>query len=141
MKGFRITEEQLKAIQARSTVRTHHMEGHVDRRSKSSKYNNCRFTDSEGSWDSKRERERWGQLRLLESSGRIQQLRKKVVYELIASSFKNHKRLRPIQYVADFVYIEQGIMVVEDSKGFRNKVYELKKRLMWEKYGIDIFET
>jgi hypothetical protein len=30
---------------------------------------------------------------------------------------------------------------VEDVKGFRNKVYLLKKRLMWEKFGIDILET
>lgn len=137
VKGLRFSEEQLADYRAKGMVREHQLEGERKR----SKYNNCRFKDSEGSWDSKKERARWDQLRLLESAGKIQELQKKVVFELIPPSIKDHKRLRPVQYIADFVYLEDGIKVVEDSKGYRNKLYLLKKRLMWEKYGIDIFET
>jgi len=137
MKQLRLTEEQLAAIKAKSTVRTHKIED----TKRQSKYNNSRFTDSEGSWDSKKERKRWEQLRTLESAGRIQELQKKVLFELLPSSMKHGKRLRPIVYIADFVYIEDGVKVVEDAKGFRPKLYLLKKRLMWEKYGIDILET
>jgi len=131
---MRFTEEQLSAYKAKGAVTSHKME-------RRSKYNNERFTDSEGSWDSKKERKRWEQLRVLQSAGRIQDLQKKVVFELIPVSMKHGKRLRAVQYIADFVYIEDGNKVVEDAKGFRNKVYLLKKRLMWEKYGIDIYET
>ena len=133
----RFTEDQLAAYRAKGMVRVHLLDGVK----KKSKYNNHRFTDSEGSWDSKKERERWTQLRLLESAGKIQDLTKKVTFELIPVSMKNGKRLRPVQYIADFVYIEEGMKVVEDSKGFRNKLYLLKKRLMWERFGIDIYET
>lgn len=133
---LRFTEEQLVDYKARGMVRVHRIGGE-----RKSKYNNHRFTDSEGSWDSKKERERWTQLRQLESAGQIQELQKKVTFELIPVSMKHGKRLRAVQYVADFVYIEDGMKVVEDAKGFRNKVYLLKKRLMWEKHGIDILET
>jgi hypothetical protein len=135
VKGLRLTEEQFAARQQRVT--THLIQ---DER-KRSKYNNHRFTDSEGVWDSKKERERWGQLRILESAGKIQELDKKIPYELIPVSMKHGKRLRAVVYIADFVYIEDGNKIVEDVKGYRNKVYLLKKRLMWEKFGIDILET
>lgn len=137
MKSLRLTEDQLTAYKAKGVVREHRIEGERKR----PKYNNCRFKDSEGVWDSKKERERWTQLRLLQSAGKIQELQKKIAFELIPASFKDHKRLRPIQYVADFVYIEGGIRIVEDVKGVKNKFYLLKKRLMWEKFGIDILET
>ena len=135
MKGLRLTDDQLAAYKAKGVVREHRIEGNR------SKYNNFRFKDSEGSWDSKRERARWDQLRALEAAGRIENLKKKIPYELIPSSVKAGKKLRPVVYVADFVYTENGLLVVEDSKGFRPKLYLLKKRLMWEKYGIDIFQT
>jgi hypothetical protein len=139
LKQLRLTEEQLAAIKARSTVRTHTLKD--ERPTKASKYNNHRFTDSEGSWDSKRERARWDQLRALESAGQIEDLKKKIPYELIPSSMKNGKKLRPVVYIADYVYTENGLTVVEDCKGFRTKLYLIKKRLMWERYGIDIYET
>lgn len=141
MKHFRLSEEQLAAFNAKRPIKVHHCEDHAPKAHRHSKYNNVRFTDSEGSWDSKKERKRWELLRLRESAGQIQNLRRQVPYELIPVSFKKHKRLRPITYVADFVYEEEGQTIVEDSKGVRNKVYLLKKRLMWEKYGIDILET
>ena len=144
MKHLRLSEDQLQEIQSRHKGRVHLIPDENQNQQighRRSKYNNRRFKDSEGTWDSEKERKRWTELRMLESVGKIQELQKKVSFELIASSFKNHKRLRPIVYIADFVYLEAGVKVVEDTKGFRTKAYKLKRRLMWEKFGIDILET
>lgn len=49
---------------------------------------------------------------------------------------------RQIKYIADFVYYDKELKqeVVEDTKGFRTDVYRLKKRLLAEKYDIEIKE-
>jgi hypothetical protein len=47
---------------------------------------------------------------------------------------------RALKYLADFVYFQDGKQVVEDVKGVRTPVYRLKKRLVAEKYGIEIRE-
>ena len=45
------------------------------------------------------------------------------------------------RYRADFVYIRGGRRVVEDAKGFRDRVYKLKRALMLACHGIEILET
>ncbi len=139
MKMLRLTEEQLKEIELRHKPRvTHILEGEK----KPSKYGNKRFHDENGVlWDSLKEYRRWQDLRLLETAGKISELRKKVPFDLLPAKMKDHKRKRPARYIADFVYIEAGIRVVEDAKGYRNELYKLKKRLMWQLLGIEIFET
>lgn len=66
-------------------------------------------------------------------------LQEQVRYPLIAKS----RYGREIVYVADFTYFdkEKGVPVVEDVKGMRTAVYKLKKRLMAERYGIEIAEV
>lgn len=44
-------------------------------------------------------------------------------------------------YIADFCYIQNGETVVEDAKGYRTEVYRIKKKLMLERYGIQIKEV
>lgn len=44
------------------------------------------------------------------------------------------------RYRADFTFIRDGALVVEDVKGFRTDKYKLKKLLMKAVYGIDIVE-
>lgn len=102
-----------------------------------SKYNNRRVQTEDGWFDSQRELKRWGELKLLERAGKIQNLRRQVSYELIPK----RGRLRKIVYVADFVYEDSGREVVEDSKGFRSKVYMLKWRMMEFLLGIEVLET
>lgn len=92
---------------------------------------------ADGWFDSQRELKRWEELRLLERAGKITNLRRQVPYELIPKS----GRLRKIVFVADFVYEENGKEVVEDSKGFRNRLYMLKWRLMLWVHGIEVLET
>ena len=43
---------------------------------------------------------------------------------------------------ADFTYNDlNGQLIVEDAKGVKTPVYRLKRRMMAEKYGIEIKET
>ena len=44
-------------------------------------------------------------------------------------------------YRADFKYLENGKLVVEDTKGFRTPVYRLKKKLVEALFNIEIVET
>lgn len=41
---------------------------------------------------------------------------------------KNGKWERPITYVADFRYVERGVVVVEDVKGMKTPIYQLKRK-------------
>lgn len=87
-------------------------------------------------FDSKKEAQRYKELKLLERAGEIHDLQLQVPYTLIPKS----EHGRAVKYIADFVYFENGKRVVEDTKGFRTKEYKLKKRMMAE-IGIDIRET
>ena len=84
----------------------------------------------------KKEANRYGQLKIFERAGLITNLRLQVPFVIIAKS----RYGRAIKYVADFVYDEDGKMVVEDVKGYRTDVYKLKKRLMAEVYGVEVKE-
>lgn len=89
-------------------------------------------------FDSKHEASRYEELRLLEQAGEITNLRLQVPFELIPKS----KHGMPIRYIADFTYNNlNGQLIVEDAKGVKTPVYRLKRRLMAEKYGIEIKET
>ncbi len=102
-----------------------------------SKYNNKRVNTPDGWFDSKRELTRWGELKLLERAGEIDSLRRQVDFELVPAGCG----LRKIVYRADFVYNERGRLVVEDSKGYRDRVYKLKRRLMLWLHNVTIRET
>ena len=88
-------------------------------------------------FDSKKEANRYCELKLLEKAKAIQDLRCQVAFPLV----KKSEFGKEIKYVADFVYYDNGHLVVEDTKGYRTDVYKLKKRLMAEYYGIKIKET
>lgn len=88
-------------------------------------------------FDSKKEAARWNQLVLLERAGVIQGLRRQVPFVLIDKSAHG----RAIKYVADFSYMQDGVEIVEDAKGYRTEVYKLKRRMMAERYGIIVKEV
>lgn len=106
-------------------------------------------------FDSKKEAKRYKDLLLLEQAGTIKDLQRQVKYVLIPAQYApdiigkrgGHKRgkllERECSYVADFVYTdtESGQTVVEDVKGFRTEVYKIKKKLLLERYGIQIKEV
>ena len=105
--------------------------------SHTSKYHAQKTTVDGITFDSKKEAMRYQELRLLERAGEIKNLQLQVPYVLIEKS----KHGRAIKYIADFVYEKKGQTVVEDCKGFRTDTYKLKKRLLAEKYEIEIKES
>ena len=92
-------------------------------------------------FDSKREAERYLVLKGMEEDGTIEDLRRQVRYELIPAFDVDGRHYRPVFYVADFVYVEDGKEVVEDVKGMRTDVYRLKSKLFARRYGMSIRET
>lgn len=106
---------------------------------KPSKYHAQRVDAEDGKFDSKLEFRRWRELKLLERAGVITGLKRQVRILLIPQS----KYGREIAYVADFSYREDGKLVIEDTKSEATKtpLYRLKKRLVAEKYGIEIQEV
>lgn len=93
-------------------------------------------------FDSRKEAQRYAELRLLERSGAIHNLRRQVRYELIPAQKKGGKTIeRACHYIADFVYEEDGKTVVEDVKGYRTKEYVLKRKLMLQVHGIEVREV
>lgn len=92
-------------------------------------------------FDSKKEYCRWKELQLLERAGEISSLMRQVAFELIPAAPPKFKR--PIRYIADFTYIDEKTnhLVVEDVKGVQTPVYKLKKRIMFDKFGVIIQEV
>ena len=101
---------------------------------KPSKYGNEPLEIDGHKFPSRKEARRYAQLKILERAGKISNLQLQVPYEL-QPAFKHpqtNKTIRAIKYVADFVYTdsETGKVHIEDTKGFRTKEYELKKKMM-----------
>ncbi len=101
------------------------------------KYNNKKITVDGQVFDSKKEANRYKELRLLEKAGAIKDLRMQVKFTLIPAQRDEATGKvveRECSYKADFVY-------VEDVKGFRTKEYVIKRKLMLWRYGIRIREV
>lgn len=92
-------------------------------------------------FDSRREADRYIVLKGMEEEGAIDGLRRQVRYELVPAFDVDGRHYRPVFYVADFVYREDGREVVEDVKGMRTDVYRLKSKLFARRYGKAIKET
>lgn len=92
--------------------------------------------------DSKKENKRLNELRLMEKAKEIKDLQLQVKYELQEGYKLSTKQVRPINYIADFVYFDNRLKkwVIEDVKGMRTEVYKLKKKLFEYKYKIEINE-
>lgn len=102
-----------------------------------SKYGNIKTTTSDGiTHDSIKEANRWCELKLLERAGKIKLLQRQVKYHLIPKQ----EGEREVCYIADFVYQEDGKVVVEDVKGKKTKDYIIKRKLMMWVHGIKIKE-
>lgn len=106
-----------------------------------SKYHAKKTTVDGITFDSKREADRYLILKSMEEDGTIENLRRQVRYELVPAFDVDGRHYRPVYYVADFVYVEDGKEVVEDVKGMRTDVYRLKSKLFARRYGKVIRET
>jgi ribosomal protein S8 len=82
-----------------------------------------------------REANRYDVLRLLEETGNISDLELQPAFR-----FAENGRAC-FTYRADFRYLDNGRVVIEDCKGVRTPVYRLKKKLIEARFGIEILET
>ena len=105
-------------------------------------------------FDSQKEERRFDELSALEQAGKIRDLRMQVDFTLQgAYTDTEGRRVRAIRYKADFTYMKQSFvdrdgewqwaLVVEDvkSRATRTKEYILKRKLMKERFNIDIQEV
>ena len=128
----------------------------ADGQQKASKYHNSpteRITPSGAvlHFDSQKEARRYDHLAALERAGQIRDLRLQVDFTLQeAYTDTGGRRVRAIRYRADFTYWKYDERasgwvwyVVEDVKSIatRTKEYIMKRKLMKERFNIDIQEV
>jgi hypothetical protein len=109
------------------------------------KYYNKKTVYNGIKFDSKKEADRYVVLTLLQKAGKISDLQVQVPFELIPSQKVDGLTAeRPCVYYADFVYRENGKLVVEDTKGYKKgtayDVFSIKRKLMLHIFGIRIRE-
>lgn len=91
---------------------------------------------------SQKEARRYVELKLEQDAGNITDLELQPRYELRA--WPQHVEMGPVKlctYVADFRYVRDGNLIIEDVKGMRTAMYILKKKLMKANYNIEVLET
>lgn len=120
------------------------------------KYNNAKVEIDGIKYDSKKESQRNAYLELMQKQGLISDLKRQVVFELIPTIYEDKvihlktkdkivKRVaqKAVTYKADFTYIKDGQLVVEDVKASASyaaldKTFILKEKMMRYFHGIVI---
>ena len=94
---------------------------------------------------SQHEAYRYVELKYMERAGFIKDLQLQRVFTLIGEQRDETGKVieKPVKYIADFVYKQDGKTVVEDAKSpaTRTKEYVIKRKLMLSIYGIRIQEV
>ena len=108
---------------------------------KTNKYHNKKVIIDDIKFDSKKEANRYIELKQLEQKGMISNLEMQVKIEIQPRFTHDGKIIRPIYYIADFAYkdTKTGNTIYEDTKGFKTDIYKLKYKLLLFK-GIEIKE-
>lgn len=102
-----------------------------------SKYRALKTTVGGVTFDSGLEARRYTQLVMLEEGEVISNLQLQPKFRLMDSYKYDGKTIKAIDYIADFMYEEDGKRIVEDVKGIRTKEYIIKSKLFIKKYIID----
>lgn len=117
---------------------------------KPGKYRNVKTEANGIKFDSKKEAKRYLELLERQEAGEIDDLRLQVNFTLQEAYTKpNGERVRAIVYKADFAYKKRDenggytLYIVEDvkSKATKTRTYEIKKKLMREKFRIEVQEV
>ena len=83
-----------------------------------------------------KEARRYSVLSLLQKTGEISNLRLQVPFKIVVNG------ILICTYKADFVYNDRdGKQIIEDTKGMRTQVYNLKKKLLHATSQLQITET
>lgn len=123
-------------------------------KAKGNKYKNEKVEFDGFKFDSKRERDRYIILKNAEKKGIISELKLQPTFILVPAIYHEEtiplktksKTVRrcdqlPITYKADFSYIKNGILTVEDVKGSEymiTEVFKIKEKLMFAIHGIKV---
>lgn len=102
-----------------------------------SKYRALKTTVGGITFDSGLEAKRYTQLKILESAGIIKNIQIQPKFRLMDSYKYDGKTIRAIDYIADFMYEENGKRIVEDVKVIRTKDYIIKSKLFIKKYILE----
>jgi hypothetical protein len=86
-------------------------------------------------FQSRREAQRYVELRDAQARGEITGLERQVRYPIRV----NDRHI--CAYLADFRYLRGAETVVEDVKGYKTDVYKIKRKLVEALYSIKINET
>lgn len=124
-------------------------------RRRANKYGNNKVVADGQTFASRKEANRYYELKLLEKAGSIKDLATQVKFVLIPAQrepdtqgarggkLKGKLIERECAYLADFCYTDTvtGQMIVEDTKGMKTKEYIIKRKLMLYLLGIRIKEV
>lgn len=124
-------------------------------RRRSNKYGNNKVVADGQTFASRKEANRYYELKLLEKAGSIKDLATQVKFVLIPAQREPDTQgarggvirgkiiERELSYIADYTYIDvaTGLLIVEDAKGFKTKEYKIKKKLMLWVHGIRVVEV
>lgn len=106
------------------------------------KYLSKKITIDGHEFPSKKEGNRYVELKRKQELGEIFDLELQPPFLLQEGFKRDGKKYRPITYIADFRYVEDGKVIVEDVKGFKTKEYMLKKKLLLYKHeGFEFREV
>ena len=125
------------------------------------KYGNRKVVVDGIEFDSRKEAQRYWELKLLQRAGKISDLQLQREFELIPAQYETYprygktgKRLqdgkrcveKSCTYKADFCYKQDGQLIVEDTKGYRDPAsagyakFVIKRKLMLWRHGIKVLE-
>lgn len=123
------------------------------------KYNAKKMEVDGITFDSRLEGRRYIVLKAAQDNGHISELKTQVPFELlpnmyeeVAKQLKTKVKIiqklvqRKVIYTADFTYVKDGQLVVEDTKGSNkylmySRDYPLRKKMMYYFHGIKIREV
>ena len=97
-------------------------------------------------FDSKKEAQRYMELRLLEREGEIRNLRRQIRIPLLPSQKRDDGNERGVDYICDFIYTDEKTnkIVIEDVKGYRGgaayAVFVIKRKLLKWRYPDYLFK-
>lgn len=127
--NVRFTLSDLEQKKKAGTIRGYSVTGE-QKKEKKSKYGNKVVVVDGIKFHSKREANKYFELKMRQAAGEITDLQLQVEFQLSIC-----------KYFADFTFRENGKLIVVDAKGFRTKEYRMKKKMMLHELGITITEV
>lgn len=98
------------------------------------KYNSVKTIIDGITFASKAEANRYQELRLLERAGAISELELQPRYILQDAFTRKGKKVQAITYIADFRYIEKGVVITHEVKGAETEAWKIKQKMFWHRY-------